>query len=439
MITGGISLYKGKRVLLLQGPMGPFFRRLAADLERAGAQTVKVDFNGGDWLFSSAGSVAFRGRTEAWPAFFEHLLIDRKIDMVLLFGDCRPMHREAHAIATRRGLEIGVFEEGYIRPDYITLERFGVNGYSLIPRMPAFYFRNPQVHVPSTLHVGRTFGSWAWWTILYYAASILARPLFPHYRHHRPLTAGEAVPWMRSAWRKLKYRVKERGVQAELAGVFSKKYFLVPLQVHNDAQVTIHSGFDEVKGFIDVALASFAAHAPAGTLLVFKHHPMDRGYRDHTRLLRLLSEAYGIRSRVRYIHDQHLPTLLEHARGVVVINSTAGLSALHHGTPVKVCGAAIYDMQGLTYQGTLDEYWKDARDAVIDRELYERYRSYVIGNTQLNGNYYRRLKLPGSSAGLVWPLSSENESGAGAADEQAGLKNTTESGSRDIAGVWLDL
>jgi capsular polysaccharide export protein len=434
MITGGISIYKDKRVLLLQGPMGPFFRRLAADLGRAGAQTYKVNFNGGDCLFAPRGSIAFQGRMDEWPAFFEQLLIDRKIDIVMLFGDCRPIHRDAHAIATRRGLEIGVFEEGYIRPDYITLERFGVNGYSLIPRMPVFYFNTPQVHVPPTLHVGKAFGSWVWWTILYYGASILSWPLFHHYRHHRPLSLGEALPWMRSAWRKLKYRVKERGIQAELAGVFSKKYFLVPLQVHNDAQVKIHSDFDEVKRFIDVALASFAAHAPAGTLLVFKHHPMDRGYRDHTRLLRLLSEAYGIRNRVRYIHDQHLPTLLEHARGVVVINSTAGFSALHHGTPVKVCGAAIYDMQGLTYQGTLDDFWKDARDTPVNRELYERFRSYVIGYTQLNGNYYRRLKLPGSSAGLVWPLSAEEGIGAGGAQEPASLNHLEKPSNRKMSG-----
>jgi len=26
-------------------------------------------------------------------------------------------------------------------------------------------------------------------------------------------------------------------------------------------------------------------------------------------------------------------------------------SALHHGTPVKVCGSAIYDMPSLTFQG----------------------------------------------------------------------------------------
>jgi capsular polysaccharide export protein len=400
MITGGISIYKDKRVLLLQGPMGPFFRRLAADLERAGAQTCKVNFNGGDCLFSPGRAIAFRGRMEEWPAFFERLLIDRQIDIVLLFGDCRPLHREAHAIATKRGLDIGVFEEGYVRPDYITLEQFGVNGYSLIPRIPAFYFRQPKVHIPPTLHVGKAFGSWAWWTILYYGASILSRPLFPHYRHHRPLTVGEALPWMRSAWRKLKYRVKERGVQSELA--------------------------------------SFAEHAPAGTLLVFKHHPMDRGYRDHTRLLRLLSEAYGIRNRVRYIHDHHLPTLLEHARGVVVINSTAGLSALHHGTPVKVCGAAIYDMQGLTFPGTLDDFWKDAQDSPVNGELYERFRSYVIGYTQLNGNYYRRLRLPGSEAGLVWPLSEDSEASRGVPDAPASRKLAGVPEDRKVPEVGLD-
>src|SRR5207253_3330067 len=43
---------RGKRVLLLQGPVGPFFRRLAARLRAAGAEVHKVNFNGGDGLRS---------------------------------------------------------------------------------------------------------------------------------------------------------------------------------------------------------------------------------------------------------------------------------------------------------------------------------------------------------------------------------------------------
>ena len=53
------------------------------------------------------------------------------IDLVFLFGDCRPIHRAAHDVATAMGIDVGVFEEGYLRPDFITLERHGVNGNSL--------------------------------------------------------------------------------------------------------------------------------------------------------------------------------------------------------------------------------------------------------------------------------------------------------------------
>ena len=40
-----------RRVLLLQGPIGPFFRNLGDDLIQAGATVHKINFNGGDWLF----------------------------------------------------------------------------------------------------------------------------------------------------------------------------------------------------------------------------------------------------------------------------------------------------------------------------------------------------------------------------------------------------
>src|SRR3978361_1805772 len=96
MIRGGLAGFKGKRILLLQGPLGPFFSRLASDLEKAGATVWKINFNGGDWLFAPKRSIPFRGRPDQWPAFFESVLDERNIDTVLLFGDCRPVHRVAH-------------------------------------------------------------------------------------------------------------------------------------------------------------------------------------------------------------------------------------------------------------------------------------------------------------------------------------------------------
>lgn len=398
-----IASFKGKRVLLLQGPLGPFFNRLAGDLEQAGATVRKINFNGGDWVFFPKRSIAFRGGLQEWPLFLQRILSEHAIDVVLLFGDCRPIHRVARKVAVRMGVEIGVFEEGYIRPDYVTLERHGVNGHSRIPRSPLFYLSLPPSSVPSTKKVGYMFAHACAWAIVYYAASALLWPLFRRYRHHRPLGVAEALPWIKSAWRKVRFSVKEQEVQLRLTSELSKRFFLVPLQVHNDAQIHVHSRYKSVEEFITHVMASFARHSPPDTFLVIKHHPMDRGYHDYTKLIQEYAGQYRISERILYIHDQHLPSLLDHARGVTLINSTVGLSALHHGTPLKVCGKALYDLEGLTYQGTLDEFWGKAGAMSVNKHLYQLFIGYLIEHTQLNGSFYRRLKLRGSRAGLVWP------------------------------------
>lgn len=402
MIKRGISSFNGKRILLLQGPLGPFFQRLALDLEWAGAKVCKVNFNGGDWLFFRHG-IPFRGRMEEWPGFFEQLLTEKEIDIVLLFGDCRPLHSVAHEIASHRNIDIGVFEEGYIRPDFITFEQYGVNFNSTLSQIPEDYQPDPAVKALEPEPVGKTIGYAALWATLYYLAASFFSPFFPHYRHHRPLALREGLIWCRSVWRKWYYALKERGMEQMLTREgFSANYFLVPLQVHNDAQISIHSEFLSVQEFIRETISSFAAQAPADTFLVIKHHPMDRGYHDYNRVIRQCSRQYNVARRVYYLHDQHLPTLLLHARGVVVINSTVGFSALHHGTPVKVCGRALFDLPGLTFQGSLDTFWKKAAECRIDRDFFNRFRSYLIEYSQLNGSFYKRLNVPGSYAGLHW-------------------------------------
>lgn len=402
MIKGGVHAFSGRRVLLLQGPLGPFFGRFARDLRHAGAYALQVNFNGGDWLFSGRHAVNFRGDEEEWPDYLCRLLDDHSIDTILLFGDCRPLHRIAHAVAQERGIEVGVFEEGYVRPNYVTFERFGVNGHSLIPRHPIFYLNSPIPPADDEVPVGNTYWHSAFWAVLYYAAAMLGQALFPHYRHHRPLGIGEAGRWIRSGWRKLVYRVAEAGLQEKLTGQLAKRFFLVPLQVHSDAQVVVHSDFDSVALFIEHLLDSFAECAPRDTYLVIKHHPYDRAYHDYAQLIRRHARALGVGRRVLYLHDQHLPSLLQAARGVVVINSTVGLQALHHGTPTKVCGVALYDLPGLTTQCGLDEFWTKAATERVDGELFRRFRDYLIHASQINGSFYRRLDIPGLAAGLAW-------------------------------------
>jgi capsular polysaccharide export protein len=401
MISQGIQAFSNKKILLLQGPIGPFFARLAKDLRAVDAQVHKVNFNGGDWLFFPADAINYRGGMAHWPAYLEALLLRLRIDVVILMGDCRPIHRAAHEVATRLGLEVGVFEEGYIRPDFVTLERFGVNGNSRISKNPATYVA-AAAKMPKLIPVAKPYWYMVLFGFLYYIAGSLGKPFFPNYIHHRPLHLAEGLAWVRSVWRKQKYRLKERGIQSKLTTELQGRYFLVPLQVFNDAQVTVHSKLGCVENFIELTLESFARNSPVGTMLVLKHHPMDRGYRDYTALIKRIAHELGISKRVLYVHDLNTPALLDHARGVVVINSTVGLSALAHKAPTKTCGSAMYDLPGLTFQGSLDAFWHAAQTCKPDEILFDNFRSHLIVRTQLNGSFYRRLKLPASATGLVW-------------------------------------
>src|SRR5690606_27659695 len=137
----------------------------------------------------------------------------------------------------------------------------------------------------------------------------------------------------------------ERGELARLTAPGAPPFFLLPLQVHCDAQFH-HSPYERSEEVIEEVMTTFAARAPDGALLVIKHHPADRAYTNHAAFVSDLAARLGCVTRVRYVHDLHLPTLLRSARGVVTMNSTVGTSALRHGKPVKVLGRAIYDLPG---------------------------------------------------------------------------------------------
>ncbi|WP_342450031.1 capsular biosynthesis protein [Thiorhodococcus minor] len=391
-------------MLLLQGPMGRFFARLRRDLQAAGAEVFKVNFCAGDRLFYPTGAIDYRGTLDDWPDFLAELIDRLKIDGVFLFGDCRHYHIVVPQVVRWRHTALYVFEEGYIRPDYITIEKGGTNSFSALPRDPGFYRSQPSPvsEQEEALPVRHAFSRAAFFAISYAIANALLRGRYPHYRHHRPLEPlAQAFFWLRAGWRKYWYGYRERPVARRLFGSLAKKFFLVPLQTHNDAQISVHSDYSCIEEFIEDVLASFASHASPDCALVFKHHPLDRGYCDYGAFMRRMTGKYGLEGRVYYVHDVHLPTLLDNALGTVVINSTVGLSSLLHDTPVCVTGDPIYHIPGLTFQGRLDQFWADP--GTIDRELYSRFRSWLIADNQANGNFYRRLSQLVNHTGVVWP------------------------------------
>ena len=65
------------------------------------------------------------------------------------------------------------------------------------------------------------------------------------------------------------------------------------------------------------------------------------------------------------------------------------------GKPVKVLGDAIYDIEGLTYQGLLDSYWQQAKQP--DMSLVGAFIKAVVSTIQIRGVYYSE---PGLTAAV---------------------------------------
>ena len=390
------------KILLLQGPVGPFFRNLSDEFKEIGHIVYKVNFNAGDrYFYPGSRTLDYKGTPESWAQNLRGLIRKLSIDRIYVFGDCRFYHAVARDIAREEGVRYFVFEEGYLRPDYITLEEDGVNGHTNMSFPDDNSFFKLKSMRQSHHNFKNHFFTVAWYAIQYYLAACIQKKHFPEYHHHRPLNVpGEGSKWILSGWRKLVRYWSSRKVEKLAANKLSGKYYMVPLQVHVDMQVLQHSSFRSVEEFITLTLESFSLHAPDDLHIIIKHHPMDRGYRDYTALIRNLAEKLGLQDRVIYVFDSHLPTLLKHALGTVTINSTVGLSSLHHGVPVKPMGSAIYDIEGLSFQGSIDEFWRYTGG--VDQNLYKAFRQHLLDTNQVNGNFYQKPRTSKTPTGLAW-------------------------------------
>ncbi|MBU9167679.1 capsule biosynthesis protein [Burkholderia gladioli] len=388
--------------LVLQGTASLFFSRLADTLVSRGHTVRRVNFCGGDWFYGrTKHALNYCGKLSDLPAWYADIVERERITDVLMFGDCREIHRHLHPVAERFGLRVHVFEEGYVRPHWITLEQHGVNGRSLMPSDPAAYLGSHLVTPPAApgKPTGYNLHERVFHDISYRIANALLAWRFPHYRSHRPRNG--LVEYTGLAFRALMqgrhHRHAEGVTRAMLCG--DRPYYLFPLQLNSDAQIVAHSPFAGVREAIEKVVRSFARHAPGDTLLLIKNHPLDTGMIEYRRFALRIAGEEGVAQRVIFINAGHLPTLLEHARGVVVVNSTVGLSALHHERPLIALGTAIYDLPGLTWQGTLDEFWHQRGQP--DMDLYHAFLDYVMHHTQINGDFYTRTGIAMAVAGAA--------------------------------------
>lgn len=402
----------GRRFLFLQGPPGPFFSELAKGLAVQNHHCLRVNLNGGDWLDWRRASIRYAGSLADWPSFLEALVVREDVTDIVLFGDCRPHHAEARRVAERRELLLHVFEEGYIRPDWITLERGGVNGHSSLPRDSQAYMALSTAlpPLPPFPPIMAHFRERAAATLAYYAAASLAAPWFPGYRSHRPHAAiAELTGWCAKV--ALQPVTRLRAV-ISAGRLRAGAWFLLPLQLDSDHQIRTHSPFANMIEAIEAILASFAAHAPADTRLVVKAHPLDNGLRRWRGEVRRIAERHGVGDRVAFLDHGDIEALVAAAHGLVTVNSTTGTLAVAQGTPVAVLGTAVYDLPGVTHQGDLADFWSNPGKP--QREIYDAFRRVLVTRCLVRGGFNSRAARAESVPAAVYRLGAAIGPAAGA-------------------------
>lgn len=378
-----------RRVMLLQGLMGPFFRNLGQGLRDAGHEVFKVNFNGGDRLYwRLPNAIDYLGTLSDWPEAFGRMLSEHQITDIMLFGDCRDHHALALDVCKAADVRAWVFEEGYIRPDWVTMELGGVNGHSSLPRDPQWYRTIAATLEPLPEHqrVPSSFRRRATQGLLYNAADVLSRWRYRGWTTHRPWhPLVEGAGWARKLNQRMD-RQRDAGQLIETLSVTESHYFLFPLQLDSDAQIRLHSPFAGVADALKMVIDSFAAHAPPDVRLVVKEHPLDNGVRDWALETSDLATRAGVNDRVDYLAWGDIEAVADRALGMVTINSTSGTLGLAKGLPVVVLGNAIYDLPQLTFQGGLDRFWVDATPP--DLETFAAFRRVLIDRCLIPGGFF---------------------------------------------------
>ncbi|MDO5621369.1 MAG: capsule biosynthesis protein CapA [Paracoccus sp. (in: a-proteobacteria)] len=378
--------------LLLQGPHGPFFDRLGRMLRMAGAQVWRAGFNAGDRFFWSdpAHFIAHLDPVADWPAHLDRIIADKGVTDIVLYGDARPVHLAAREAAQRLGLTLHVFEEGYLRPFWISYERGGSNGWSELMNISIDRMRHDLRDARA--EISRPPSHWGdmrqhkFYGALYHFLLLTANRGFPAYKSHRKISVMQEFRLHLRRVILSPFLAMQRRLETARIRRGGWPYVLVLMQLDHDASLRTHSDYSSQEAFIREVATAFAENAPRHHHLVFKAHPLEDGRARDRATIRQLAQGLGISDRVHYVLGGKLAGLMALARSAVTVNSTAAQQALWRGLPVLATGRGVFVKPGLVADQSLAGFMADPQRP--DAAAYRIYRDYLLETSQIPGGFY---------------------------------------------------
>ncbi|MGB3407856.1 MAG: capsular biosynthesis protein [Jannaschia sp.] len=381
-----------RRFLFLQGPHGPFFHRLGLLLRAAGCEAWRVGFNRGDeaFWFHRDSYIPFQSAAEDWPATFTSIVEASGITDLVLYGDTRPIHAQAIERARAIGLTIHVFEEGYLRPWWISYERGGSNAHSrlmdkTVPQMQAALAELDLDLPDAPAHWG-DMRHHVFYGMLYHWF-VLARPgKYRHYQPHRDVTVMQEFRLYLRRLLTMPVTALERRIATHRITHGGFPYHLCLMQLEHDASFRAHSPFKSMTEFLEMVVGGFASGAPSHHHLVLKAHPLEDGRAPIRATIARLIVQHGLDGRVHYLRGGKLAGLMNEARSAITVNSTAAQQALWRGLPVKALGRSVYSKPEFVSEQSVEEFFSDPRRP--DSRAYRDYRHYLLETSQVAGGFY---------------------------------------------------
>jgi capsular polysaccharide export protein len=381
-----------RRFLFLQGPHGPFFHRLGRMMAQSGAAVWRVGFNRGDRAFWTHNDtyIPYKGTLADWPDVLAALISSKDITDIVLYGDTRAIHAEAVLQAKARGITVHVFEEGYLRPFWITYERGGSNGHSRLMQMSVQDMQKAlaqsEMEMPDAPARWGDMREHMFWGALYHWFVLTGFWDYRQYKPHRRHTVFQEFLLYLKRLVLMPLHRAERTLATLRIKFGGFPYHLVILQLEHDASFQSHSPFSTMTEFLSLVAEGFAKGAPQHHHLVFKAHPLEDGRVAVKTAIKALARSHGVATRVHFVRGGKLAQLLNHARTAITVNSTAAQQALWRGLPLKIFGEAVYGKPEFVSHQPLVEFF--AHPAKPDTRAYRDYRHYLLETSQVPGGFY---------------------------------------------------
>ena len=396
MISQDKSPFFRKKILIegnclfLMGPIGSFFARLSNYFEENNVRTYKISFPLYEYGFPKSRLIKFHQDIYLFKKFLKKILIEKEIKHIFMYGNVLIPHKQALSLVEelkKNGIHINthIFELGYLRPNFVTLENKGINYNSSFIKSREFYLKQDSYElfpIPKKHSHFRIRKIWK--TISFINHS------FKNYKivkKEHKLQPKPIYIWYQIKGFFLKYYFILSEYKLKKKCFFENKFFIVILQVSTDSQLTEGSDIKDNEEFIYKVIKYFAKANSNNINLVFKHHPRDRGYINYFNLIEKFSKEFGVYKKVFYIHDYFLSKIFQNTncKGTVLINSTVGYQSIYHSVPLKALGKAPYNIKGLSDQRNLVSFFKNPEP--VDKLLFNKFYKYILENSQINGNF----------------------------------------------------